>query len=92
MASCERALGVRSTKPAEYEHFSEVDEGEPRRAAHDVVHEKRYALRVIDHPTHAEPGRTAHTRPGPRPCRFTQGSLLKQERGDYKGYVGLVSR
>jgi hypothetical protein len=56
MAGRERAIGVRAAEPSEDEHFSEVDEREARRAPHDVLHEKRYALRVIDHPTHAEPG------------------------------------
>jgi hypothetical protein len=49
VARGERPIRVRATEPAENQDLLEVDEGQPRRAAANVVHQQRNALRVVDH-------------------------------------------
>ena len=76
MARRESSLRVRSAEATEHQYLSQVDERETRRSAHDILHQEGDALRVVDHPTHAKPGRMAHaSRPASLPLHV--GELIE---------------
>ena len=51
----ERALGIGPSEPSEDQDFRQIDERQQRRPAHDVLHQERNALGVIDHADIREP-------------------------------------
>ena len=66
VAGGKRAFRVRAARPREHKDIGDVDERQRGHFGHDVLHQQRKALGVVDHATaghHCTIVRTAHTVP-----------------------------
>ena len=66
-----RALGARAAGPREDQDLAHVDERQRGHTCHDVVHEQREPLRVVDHAALLDPARR-DTTGLPRGFRYVQ--------------------